>query len=95
MNAADAAEEFRMQTRRRVMTLLAAASVPVGSVTATAQAAVTPDGWYTVAAANSGKCVDARAAGSVNGIVVQQYSGNRTSSAGNGSSSPPVTATSG
>ncbi|WP_240521796.1 RICIN domain-containing protein [Amycolatopsis vastitatis] len=69
-----------MKTRRRVMTLLAAASVLVGSLTTTADAAVTPDGWYTVTAANSGKCVDARAAGSANGTVVQQYSCNRTSS---------------
>jgi hypothetical protein len=59
-------------TRRRVMTLLAAALVLVGSMTTTrAEAAVTPDGWYTVTAANSGKCVDARAAGSANGTVVQ------------------------
>ncbi|SEF36298.1 Ricin-type beta-trefoil lectin domain-containing protein [Amycolatopsis pretoriensis] len=67
---------------KRVMTLLAAASVLVGStVTATsAQAAGTPDGWYTVAAANSGKCVDARAAGTGNGTVVQQYSCNQTAS---------------
>ncbi|MEU5262589.1 RICIN domain-containing protein [Amycolatopsis sp. NPDC021455] len=69
-----------MKTRRRVMTLLAAASVLVGGVTTKAAAAVTPDGWYTVTAANSGKCVDARAAGSANGTVVQQYACNRTSS---------------
>ncbi|MEV4150085.1 RICIN domain-containing protein [Amycolatopsis sp. NPDC049691] len=62
------------------MTLLAAASVLVGSTTTGAQAAVTPDGWYTVTAANSGKCVDARAAGTANGTVVQQYSCNQTAS---------------
>jgi hypothetical protein len=67
-------------TRRRVMTLLAAASVLVGSAVTTAEAAVTPDGWYTVAAANSGKCVDARAAGSADGTVVQQYACNQTAS---------------
>ncbi|WP_200876329.1 RICIN domain-containing protein [Amycolatopsis rifamycinica] len=68
-------------TRRRVMTLLAAASVLVGSMTATAaDAAVTPDGWYTVAAVNSGKCVDARAAGTADGTVVQQYACNQTAS---------------
>ncbi|MFF1607371.1 RICIN domain-containing protein [Amycolatopsis sp. NPDC058278] len=66
-------------TRRRVMTLLAAASVLVGSMTTTnAEAAVTPDGWYTVAAAGSGKCVDARAAGTADGTVVQQYTCNQT-----------------
>ncbi|SFW92031.1 RICIN domain-containing protein [Amycolatopsis australiensis] len=45
-----------------------------------AHAAVTPDGWYTVTAAGSGKCVDARAAGPANGTVVQQYSCNQTAS---------------
>src|SRR5690242_6106832 len=68
---------FRM---KRVMTLLAAASVLVGSTTTGAQAAVTPDGWNSVTAANSGKCVDARAAGTANGTVVQQYSCNQTAS---------------
>ncbi|WP_410615843.1 RICIN domain-containing protein [Amycolatopsis sp. lyj-109] len=67
-------------TRRRVMTLLAAASVLVGSAVTTAEAAVTPDGWYTIAAANSGKCVDARAAGTADGTVVQQYACNQTAS---------------
>ncbi len=68
-------------TRRRVMTLLAAASVLVGSMTTvTADAAVTPDGWYTVAAVNSGKCVDARGAGTADGTVVQQYTCNQTAS---------------
>ncbi|MDQ7809440.1 RICIN domain-containing protein [Amycolatopsis sp. A133] len=69
-----------MKTRRRVMTLLAAASVLTTSLTTTADAAVTPDGWYTVAAANSGKCVDARAAGTADGTVVQQYTCNQTGS---------------
>ncbi|MEV7097320.1 RICIN domain-containing protein [Amycolatopsis sp. NPDC051045] len=69
-----------MKTRRRVMTLLAAVSVLVGSTTMTADAAVVPDGWYTVAAANSGKCVDARAAGTADGTVVQQYTCNSTGS---------------
>jgi hypothetical protein len=67
---------------KRVMTLLAAAFVLVGSGVAAqgAEAAVTPDGWYTVTAVNSGKCVDARAAGTANGTVVQQYSCNSTAS---------------
>ncbi len=42
-----------------------------------AQAAIVPDTWYTVTA-GSGKCVDARAAGSANGTVVQQYACNQT-----------------
>ncbi|MGW4525661.1 RICIN domain-containing protein [Amycolatopsis sp. NPDC004378] len=71
-----------MKTRRRVVTLLSAASALVAGVltTSPAQAAITPDGWYTVSAANSGKCVDARAAGTANGTVVQQYSCNQTAS---------------
>jgi len=73
-----------MKTRRRVMTLLAAASALVtGYLTASApvaQAAITPDGWYTVAAVNSGKCVDARSAGTANGTAVQQYACNQSTS---------------
>ena len=73
-----------MKTRRRVMTLLAAASALVtGYLTASApvaQAAITPDGWYTVAAVNSGKCVDARSAGTANGTVVQQFTCNQATS---------------
>ncbi|MGK3205711.1 RICIN domain-containing protein [Amycolatopsis sp. MEPSY49] len=67
---------------KRTLVLLAAAlALVAGTTTAiTAQAAVTPDGWYTVTAANSGKCVDARAAGTANGTVVQQYSCNQTGS---------------
>ncbi|MGW5723170.1 RICIN domain-containing protein [Amycolatopsis sp. NPDC003865] len=67
---------------KRTLVLLAAASALVaGMTTATgAHAAVTPDGWYTVTAANSGKCVDARAAGTTDSTVVQQYSCNQTAS---------------
>ncbi|MBE1498156.1 hypothetical protein H4696_005256 [Amycolatopsis lexingtonensis] len=67
---------------KRVTTLLAAALVLVGSavVARPADAAITPDGWYTVTAAHSGKCVDARAAGTANGTVVQQYSCNQSTS---------------
>ncbi|WP_410658797.1 RICIN domain-containing protein [Amycolatopsis sp. lyj-112] len=43
-----------------------------------AQAAIIPDTWYTISATGSGKCVDARAAGSVNGTVVQQYACNQS-----------------
>ncbi|MFI7119466.1 RICIN domain-containing protein [Amycolatopsis sp. NPDC049868] len=42
-----------------------------------AQAAIVPDTWYTVFTAG-GKCVDARAAGTANGTVVQQYACNQT-----------------
>ena len=71
-----------MTTRRRVMVLLSAAfALVAGTTSATvAQAAPTPDGWYTVTAGNSGKCVDARAAGTANGTVVQQYSCNQSAS---------------
>ncbi|GAB3818917.1 RICIN domain-containing protein [Kribbella italica] len=39
-------------------------------------AAISPTGWNTVAAKHSGKCVDARAAGTANGTAVQQYACN-------------------
>ncbi|MFI5589358.1 RICIN domain-containing protein [Amycolatopsis sp. NPDC051758] len=76
---------MKSPVRRRVMTVLSAASALVaGLITVVAapaaQAAITPDGWYTVTAANSGKCVDARAAGTANGTVVQQYSCNQSAS---------------
>jgi hypothetical protein len=45
-----------------------------------ASAAVDPSVWYTVSANNSGKCVDARSAGTTNGTAVQQYACNSTSS---------------
>jgi hypothetical protein len=45
-----------------------------------AQAAIAPDTWYTVVSKNSGKCVDARAAATANGTVVQQYACNQTGS---------------
>ena len=76
---------MKSPVRRRVMTVLSAASALVaGLITVVAapaaQAAITPDGWYTVTAVNSGKCVDARAAGTANGTVVQQYSCNQSAS---------------
>ncbi|MFF4652175.1 RICIN domain-containing protein [Streptomyces sp. NPDC001380] len=43
-----------------------------------AQAAPLPTGWVTVTAGNSGKCVDAAAAGTANGTAVQQYTCNGT-----------------
>jgi hypothetical protein len=35
--------------------------------------AVNPAAWYSVANKNSGKCVDARAAGTASGTAIQQY----------------------
>ncbi|MGW1537914.1 RICIN domain-containing protein [Streptomyces aureus] len=43
---------------------------------AAAGAAAIPAGWATVVNAGSGKCVDARAAGTADGTVVQQYACN-------------------
>ncbi|MGA5303104.1 RICIN domain-containing protein [Nucisporomicrobium flavum] len=37
---------------------------------------IDPARWYSVTNANSGKCVDARAAGTVNGTAIQQYTCN-------------------
>ena len=75
---------MKSPAKRRAVTLLAAVSALVtGYLTASApvaQAAITPDGWYTVSALNSGKCVDARSAGTANGTVVQQFSCNQSSS---------------
>jgi aryl-phospho-beta-D-glucosidase BglC (GH1 family) len=41
-----------------------------------AQAQISTSAWYTVTNKNSGKCVDAAAAGTANGTVVQQYTCN-------------------
>ena len=69
-----------MKTRRAAA--LAASALIVGLVSAAppAQAAITPDGWYTVTALHSGKCVDARSAGTANGTVVQQFACNQSAS---------------
>ena len=39
---------------------------------------ISPTAWYTVVNKNSGKCVDARAAGTANGTAIQQYTCNTT-----------------
>lgn len=39
---------------------------------------ITPGVWYTVTNKSTGKCVDARAAASANGTVIQQYACNGT-----------------
>ncbi|MET9970916.1 RICIN domain-containing protein, partial [Streptomyces sp. NPDC006356] len=41
-------------------------------------AAALPTGWSTVVNSGSGKCLDARAAGTVNGTAVQQYTCNNS-----------------
>jgi hypothetical protein len=39
---------------------------------------ISPTTWYSVINKNSGKCLDARAAGTVNGTAIQQYTCNAT-----------------
>ncbi|MEO3809607.1 RICIN domain-containing protein [Sphaerisporangium sp. B11E5] len=39
---------------------------------------ISPTAWYSVVNKGSGKCVDARAAGTVNGTAIQQYTCNAT-----------------
>lgn len=51
----------------------AATAAPVAGV-----AAAPPTGWVTVVNSGSGKCLDARAAATVNGTAVQQYACNGT-----------------
>ncbi|MGN9816815.1 RICIN domain-containing protein [Streptomyces sp. SD11] len=71
---------------RRIPTLLCALALvaSAGSAVAAAPpapragqaAAALPTGWATVVNAGSGKCVDARAAGTADGTAVQQYACN-------------------
>jgi ricin-type beta-trefoil lectin protein len=69
--------------RRRTLALALASAVVTAVATcvallsaAPANAAVTPNIFYTIVNANSGKCVDARAAGTANGTAVQQFTCN-------------------
>ncbi|MGW8330428.1 RICIN domain-containing protein [Streptomyces sp. NPDC055897] len=55
---------------------LLASLVSATALAPAAHAADLPTGWVTVAARNSGKCVDAAAAGTVDGTAVQQYACN-------------------
>ena len=56
-----------------------ATSTPAApSRAAAAQAAALPTGWASVVNAVSGKCLDARGAGTADGTAVQQYSCNNT-----------------
>ncbi|WP_037311236.1 RICIN domain-containing protein [Amycolatopsis orientalis] len=65
-----------MRARAALLTLFSLVGALI-VVAPAAQAAIVPDSWYTVTAVN-GKCVDARAAGTANGTVVQQYACNQT-----------------
>ncbi|MCZ4512831.1 RICIN domain-containing protein [Streptomyces sp. ActVer] len=69
---------------RRIPTLISALALVASAATAMAAApptkaagaAALPTGWATVVNAGSGKCVDARAAGTADGTAVQQYACN-------------------
>ena len=80
-------EQPRRGTRRRTAALAATALAagaltlalaPSATAVASLPAAVTSGTTYTVTNAGSGKCVDARAAGTANGTAVQQYTCNGT-----------------
>ncbi|MFE9427373.1 RICIN domain-containing protein [Kitasatospora sp. NPDC006697] len=58
--------------------VLVATALATAAGAGSAHAAVSSSTWYTLVNANSGKCVDAAAAGTANGTVVQQYSCNGT-----------------
>jgi hypothetical protein len=49
---------------------------PPSTPTPTPVGGISPTAWYAVVNRNSGKCVDARAAATANGTVVQQYACN-------------------
>ncbi|MFF8682630.1 RICIN domain-containing protein [Streptomyces sp. NPDC015237] len=73
------------RTRRPWTAFFVAAATAASVLTAVhptqaapAAAAALPTGWSTVVNTSSGKCLDARAAGTVNGTAVQQYACNST-----------------
>lgn len=69
----------RRRTAVAILTAAASIAATVGVTLLTspqATAAVTSGTLYTVVSKNSGKCVDARAAGTANGTAVQQYACN-------------------
>jgi hypothetical protein len=72
----------RSVRKRRILAAGAAIAVAVGFVSvveAVAAAAAPSTGtWYTLVDGNAGKCVDAAAAGTANGTVVDQYTCNGT-----------------
>ncbi|MFF8572483.1 RICIN domain-containing protein [Streptomyces sp. NPDC015408] len=76
---------FPRRTRRPWTAFFVAAATAASVLTAVhptqaapAAAAALPTGWSTVVNTSSGKCLDARAAGTVNGTAVQQYACNST-----------------
>ncbi|POX51114.1 coagulation factor 5/8 type domain-containing protein [Streptomyces sp. Ru72] len=73
--AASAASLLTALPARAVTAMSTPAAAPRA---AAAQAAALPTGWATVVNAGSGKCLDARGAGTANGTAVQQYSCNNT-----------------
>jgi len=74
----------RPKRRRRLALAMAAVAVTFAGTciallsASPASAAVVPNTWYTIVNANSGKCVDAAAAGTANGTAVQQFTCNGT-----------------
>jgi hypothetical protein len=67
--------------RRRIAAIVAAVALPASGLVALvaasgASAATIPTAPATVTSVNSGKCVDARAAATVNGTALQQYACN-------------------
>ncbi|MET7397385.1 ThuA domain-containing protein [Dactylosporangium sp. NPDC005572] len=53
-------------------------STPPSSSPPASSGPISPTAWYSIVNKTSGKCVDARAAGTVNGTAIQQYSCNAT-----------------
>ncbi|MFF4958264.1 RICIN domain-containing protein [Streptomyces sp. NPDC001222] len=70
----------RPRTAAALALVTAASALTLGSTAAPASAAPAglPDGYATVVNSGSGKCLDARAAATANGTVVQQYSCNNS-----------------
>ena len=60
-----------------------------GSTTPPTTGPISPTSWYAVVNKNSGKCVDARAAGTTNGTAIQQYACNGTNASSTSSRRPP------
>ncbi|MFJ8721451.1 RICIN domain-containing protein [Streptomyces sp. NPDC093269] len=68
------AAALALVTAASALTVVSAGAAPRAS----AAAAALPTSWATVVNSGSGKCLDARAAGTANGTAVQQYSCNNS-----------------
>lgn len=68
------AAALALVTAASALTVVSAGAAP----NASAAAAALPTSWATVVNSGSGKCLDARAAGTANGTAVQQYSCNNS-----------------